>query len=121
MPLGNFVNPTLTINDGANSIPNRSLVNDRSICAQASVNVPVAETVRALRATTNVLGDGFVEAIDSNTLLSIANAQPGQSGGQIAGTFIQVPLWKPQDRSAQDVLAGRTSRPACCLSRPMPT
>ena len=30
---GNFVNPTLTINDGATSIPNRSLANDRSICA----------------------------------------------------------------------------------------
>ena len=89
---GNFVNPTLTINDGATSIPNRSLVNDRAICAQASYNVPGAENVRALRATTNVLGDGFVEAIDSNTLLSIANAQPGQSGGQIAGTFIQVPV-----------------------------
>lgn len=89
---GNFVNPTLTINDGATSIPNRSLVNDRAICAQASFNVPGAENVRALRATTNVLGDGFVEAIDSNTLLAIANAQPGQSAGQIAGTFIQVPV-----------------------------
>ncbi|MGC2695733.1 MAG: di-heme oxidoredictase family protein [Candidatus Angelobacter sp.] len=89
---GNFVNPNLTINDGATTIPNRSLVNDRAICAQASYNVPGAENVRALRATTNVLGDGFVEAIDSNTLLAIANNQPGQSGGQIAGQFIQVPV-----------------------------
>ena len=89
---GNFVNPTLTINDGQTSIPNRSLVNDRAICPQASYNVPGAENVRALRATTNVLGDGFVEAIDSNTLLAIANNQPGQSGGQIAGQFIQVPV-----------------------------
>ena len=68
---GNFVNPTITINDGANTIPNRSLINDRSICAQDSANVPGAETIRALRATTNVLGDGFVEAIDSNTLLGL--------------------------------------------------
>src|SRR5215467_937870 len=89
---GNFVNPTITINDGQNTIPNRSLINDRAICAQDSANVPGAENIRALRATTNVLGDGFVEAIDSNTLLSIANAQPGQSGGQIAGTLIQVPV-----------------------------
>src|SRR5215467_8230258 len=89
---GNFVNPTITINDGQNTIPNRSLINDRAICAQGSVNIPGAENVRALRATTNVLGDGFVEAIDSNTLLNIANAQPGQSGGQIAGQFIQVPV-----------------------------
>src|SRR5690349_8132407 len=89
---GNFVNPTITINDGANTIPNRSLINDRAICAQDSANVPGAENIRALRATTNVLGDGFVEAIDSNTLLAIANNQPGQSGGQIAGQFIQVPV-----------------------------
>src|SRR5947209_9108 len=89
---GNFVNPTITINDGANSIPNRSLVNDRAICDQASERVPGSETINALRATTNTLGDGFVEAIDSNTLANIANAQPGQSGGAIAGEFIQVPL-----------------------------
>lgn len=89
---GNFVNPTLTINDGATSIPNRSLANDRSICAEGSTNIPGAENVRAQRATTNVLGDGFVEAVDSNTLLAISNAQPGQSGGQIAGQLIQVPV-----------------------------
>src|SRR5262249_10649561 len=32
---GNFVNPTITINNGANSISNRSLVNDRAVCPQA--------------------------------------------------------------------------------------
>ena len=42
--------------------------------------------------STNVLGDGLVEAINSNTLVEIANAQPGQSNGQIAGQFIQVPV-----------------------------
>jgi CxxC motif-containing protein (DUF1111 family) len=89
---GNFVNPTITINDGANSIPNRSLVNDRSVCAEAAERVPGSETIHALRATTSVLGDGFVEAIDSNTLAAIANRQPGQSGGAIAGQFIQVPV-----------------------------
>jgi CxxC motif-containing protein (DUF1111 family) len=101
--VGNFVNPTLTINDGANSIPNRSLANDRAICAQASVNIPGAENVRALRATTNLLGDGFVEAIDSNTLVAIANAQPGQSGGAIAGQVIQVPI----SEAAGQVRVGR--------------
>ena len=89
---GNFVNPTITINDGANSIPNRSLVNDRAICDPASERVPGTENVTTFRLTTNTLGDGFVEAIDSNTLAGIANAQPGQSGGAIAGQFIQVPV-----------------------------
>src|SRR5690349_7145095 len=32
---GQFVNPNLTINDGATTIPGRSLVNQRSICEQA--------------------------------------------------------------------------------------
>jgi len=89
---GNFVNPNISINDGANTINNRSLVNDRSICPQAAERVPGSETVRAFRSSLNVLGDGFVEAIDSNTLSNIANAQPGQSGGAIAGQFIQVPV-----------------------------
>jgi len=89
---GHFVNPTIPINNGANSVPNRSLVNDRSTCPQASERVPGTETIHALRASLNVLGDGFVEAIDSNTLLQISRNQPGQSGGRIAGEFIQVPV-----------------------------
>jgi CxxC motif-containing protein (DUF1111 family) len=89
---GNFVNPTITINNGANSIPNRSLVNDRAICPQAQERVPGTETIQALRASLNTLGDGFVEAIDSNTLLAISRNQPNQSGGRIAGEFIQVPV-----------------------------
>ncbi len=91
---GVFVNPTIFINDGANSVPNRSLLNQRSICDIAAERVPGAEDIRALRASLNILGDGFIEAIDSNTLLAIANSQPGQSGGQIAGQFIQVPVFE---------------------------
>lgn len=89
---GNFVNPTIVINNGANSIPNRSLVNDRAICPQAQERVPGTETVQTLRASLNTLGDGFVESIDSNTLYQISLNQPSQSGGFIAGEFIQVPV-----------------------------
>jgi CxxC motif-containing protein (DUF1111 family) len=42
--------------------------------------------------STTVLGAGYVEAINSNTIVAIANAQPGQSGNRIAGQVIQVPL-----------------------------
>jgi CxxC motif-containing protein (DUF1111 family) len=69
-----------------------SLFNDRAINAAIQERVPGAENIRTFRVSTNVLGGGFVEAINSNTLLAIANAQPGQSGGQIAGQFIQVPV-----------------------------
>lgn len=89
---GNFVNPSISLGNSTNTIPNRSLVNDRAICDAVVERVPGTENVIALRATTNTLGDGFVEAIDSNTLLAISQNQPGQSGGQIAGQFIQVPV-----------------------------
>jgi CxxC motif-containing protein (DUF1111 family) len=92
---GNFVNPNITIHDGNGSpvvIPNRSLVNDRAICPQAQERVPGSETVRTFRTSLNLLGDGFVEAIDSNTLFRISQNQPGQSGGNIQGLFIQVPV-----------------------------
>src|SRR4030095_9641063 len=39
----------------------------------------------------NTLGDGFVEAINSNTIIAIANAQPGTNLG-IAGQVITVPV-----------------------------
>src|SRR5690349_11475265 len=89
---GNFVNPSISINDGQNTVPNRSLVNDRATCAEAQERTPGTETIRTFRTSLNTLGDGFVEAIDSNTLFAIANNQPSQSGGRIAGEFIQVPV-----------------------------
>jgi CxxC motif-containing protein (DUF1111 family) len=72
--------------------PGGSLINDRAVNAAIQERVPGTETVRTLRMSTNVLGDGYVEAINSNTLTAIASAQPGQSGGSIAGQFIQVPV-----------------------------
>src|SRR5579863_7460526 len=109
---GNFVNPTVLINDGKNSISGRSIINDRSICPQAQESVPDSEDVRTLRAVLNTLGDGFVEAVDERTLLAIAANQPAQSGGMIHGEAIHVPIleapgqtglgrfgWKDQDPS----------------------
>ena len=107
---GNFVNPTITINGGANTISGRSIVNDRSICTQAQEHVPDTENIRTLRAVLNTLGDGFVEAVDDQTFMAIAASQPGQSNGMIHGEAIQVPIleapgqtgvgkfgWKDQD------------------------
>jgi CxxC motif-containing protein (DUF1111 family) len=54
--------------------------------------VPESENIRALRAVLNTLGDGFVEAIDDNTLIAIAAGQPAQSAGLIQGEVIQVPV-----------------------------
>jgi len=87
-----FVNPTIEIADGKAAITNRSLINDRAICPKAQELVPDTEDVRTLRLAVNLLGDGFVEAIDDSALLNIAQQQPALSGGKIAGEAIQVPI-----------------------------
>jgi CxxC motif-containing protein (DUF1111 family) len=89
---GNFVNPTIPIDDGASSISGRSLVNDRAVVPEAQEHVPATENIRALRAALNTLGDGFVEAIDDNTLLAIADQQARTTHGKIRGEAIEVPV-----------------------------
>ena len=89
---GTFVNPTVPIDDGAASIAGRSIINDRALIPQAQEHVPATETIRAFRAALNTLGDGFVEAIDDQTLVAIGAQQPGVSQGRIHGEVIQVPV-----------------------------
>jgi len=91
---GNFVNPTITINQGANTITGRSIVNDRSICPQAQEHVPDTENIRTLRAVLNTLGDGFVEAVPDQTFLAIAASQAAQTNGAIQGEAIEVPIFE---------------------------
>jgi len=127
---GNFVPATLTINDGGGltgvTIANRSLINQRATCPgvitdlvthaiiynhpneQAQERVPGAETVRARRMTTNLMGLGFVECISNTTLQNIPNGQPTGMKGQL--TLVPVAEangalrigrfgWKSQDAS----------------------
>jgi CxxC motif-containing protein (DUF1111 family) len=89
---GNFVNPTVLINDGAASIAGRSIINDRAVVPEAQEHIPDTENIRALRAALNTLGDGFVEAIDDNTLKAIAQNQRELSEGRIHGEAIEVPV-----------------------------
>jgi mono/diheme cytochrome c family protein len=68
--------------------PGGSLINDRAINANFQERVLGGNEVRTFRTSLNTLGDGFVECIDSNTLVAIQNGQPGS----MKGTFIQVPV-----------------------------
>ena len=68
--------------------PGGSLINDRAINANFQERVLGGNEVRTFRTSLNTLGDGFVECIDSNTLVAIANNQPASQ----RGTFIQVPV-----------------------------
>ena len=89
---GNFVNPTVFINGGANTITGRSLINDRAVAPEAQEHIPATENIRALRAALSTLGDGFVEAIDDATLIEISRSQPALSVGSIHGEFVQMPV-----------------------------
>jgi CxxC motif-containing protein (DUF1111 family) len=91
---GNFVNPTIFINDGKDTITGRSIVNDRAIGPQAQERIPNTENIRTLRAALNTLGDGFVEAIDDSTLIAIAERQPELSEGRIHGEVVQAPIFE---------------------------
>src|SRR5215831_10304394 len=101
---GAFVNPP--------GNQNQSLIQLRAIAAaiQERLDIAPLENIRAFRTTLNTIGDGFVECIDSNTLVAIRNAQPAG----FVGTFIQVPVveagnalrgarfgWKNQHASLQ--------------------
>jgi CxxC motif-containing protein (DUF1111 family) len=68
------------------------LINDRAIAASIQEYVPGGENIRTFRMSTNTLGNGFIEAVDSATLVAIATSQPLQSGGLIAGQLIYVPV-----------------------------
>ena len=91
---GNFVNPTILINDGKDTITGRSIVNDRAIGPQAQEHIPATENIRTLRAALNTLGDGFVEAIDDTTLMAIAQEQPVLSNGRIHGEVVEAPIFE---------------------------
>ncbi len=68
--------------------PGGSLINDRAIDASIQERVLGGNEVRTFRTSLNILGDGFVECVDSNTLLGISNGQPAAMRGQ----FIQIPV-----------------------------
>src|SRR6185295_7055231 len=76
--------------DGFNFVdhPGGSLITDRAIDASIQERVLGGNEVRTFRTSLNTVGDGFVECIDSNTLVAIANSQPSAQ----RGTFIQVPV-----------------------------
>src|SRR5579864_5622560 len=89
---GFFQNPEIPINHGAEVIRDRTLVNDRAICPQIQEHVPDTETVRTTRLATNLLGDGYVEAISDETLVKIRRDQCKNSHGKICGQAVKVPV-----------------------------
>jgi CxxC motif-containing protein (DUF1111 family) len=89
---GFFQNPAIPVDHGSQVINDRTLVNDRAICAQIQEHAPATETIRTFRLTTNILGDGYVEAIPDATLLEIRKQQCRESHGHICGQAVKVPV-----------------------------
>jgi CxxC motif-containing protein (DUF1111 family) len=75
---GNFQNP----------VGGRSLINDRATDPSIQMRTPGTEFIQTFRTSLNTLGDGFVESIDSNTLVGISFNQPYGMQGE----WIQVPV-----------------------------
>ena len=98
-PDGRFLTPNISIADGAEVIGGRSLVNDRAICPNGTFpnleiqeRVPESETIRTVRLSLSLLGDGFVEAIADQTLIDLSKQQCKLSHGKICGQILYVPI-----------------------------
>jgi CxxC motif-containing protein (DUF1111 family) len=105
--LGRFVNPSIPIGDGTTVITGRTLVNDRAICPNAAYpkleiqeRVPETETIRTLRMSLSLFGDGFVEAVSDETLRKLAADQCRKTGGRICGKAIDVPVLEAPGKNA---------------------
>jgi CxxC motif-containing protein (DUF1111 family) len=87
---GEFQNPQIPINHGAEIIKDRNLVNDRAVCPEIQERVPATETIHTFRLATNTLGDGYVEAIADETLIHLRKEQCKASHGKICGQAVKV-------------------------------
>jgi CxxC motif-containing protein (DUF1111 family) len=103
---GQFVSPRVFLADGAATITGRTLINDRAICPNGAFpeteiqeHVPDTETIRTLRISTNLLGDGYVEAVPDDILTQAAVRQCRESHGRICGMAISVPVLEAPGKS----------------------
>ena len=96
---GRFGTPEIPIAHGTEVITGRSLVNDRATCPSGAFpdkeiqeRVPETETIRTLRLSLSLLGDGFVEAIADQTLIDLSKQQCKSSHQKICGQVLYVPI-----------------------------
>jgi len=60
-------------------IPDRSLINQRAICADAQPHATTNDNTSTGRISLSVLGDGFVEAVPDATFLALAKQNHGET------------------------------------------
>ena len=79
---GVFVNP-----EGGSS-----LIHDRATDRHIQQRIPASEDIHAFRMSTSILGLGYVEAIDDQTLLDLAKQEARLTHGRVRGQAILVGL-----------------------------
>jgi CxxC motif-containing protein (DUF1111 family) len=75
---GTFTAATAILTNG-DTIPDRSLINQRAICADAQSHVTNVENISTPRLALSVLGDAFVEAVPDATFLALAKQNGGEA------------------------------------------
>jgi CxxC motif-containing protein (DUF1111 family) len=83
--------------NGTNFIPHPGgdLIQENAINAAIQERILEGNEVRTFRTSTNILGDGFVEAVANETLLAIRSAQPSS----MRGTALQVEMFEAPGRT----------------------
>jgi CxxC motif-containing protein (DUF1111 family) len=96
---GVFHTPVVEIE--GDKIVNRSLINDRAICAEAQERVPEIDVIETNRLSLSVLGDGFIEAIEDQTILDFRKQQCDVSSQVpgVCGFAIYVPILETAGKS----------------------
>ena len=92
--------PASAVLPGGDVIENRSLINQRAICAEAQSTVPYGANVIATRLSLSILGDGFVEAVPDDTFKLLAENQARQTQGRIHGQWVEVPVLEAENVTA---------------------
>jgi CxxC motif-containing protein (DUF1111 family) len=75
---GTFVAATAITANGT-PVPNRSLINQRAICADAQEHVTDVDNIRATRLALGLFGDAFVEGVPDATFLALAKKNGGEA------------------------------------------
>jgi CxxC motif-containing protein (DUF1111 family) len=104
---GRFVPASVPIGDGTTVVTGRTLINDRAVCPSAAFpkheiqeRVPDSESIRTLRMSLSLFGDGFVEAVADDTLRKLAADQCRKSGRRICGKALDVPVLESAGKTA---------------------
>ena len=121
---GVFVNPEGGI----------SLIHDRATDRRIQQRIPASEDIHAFRMSTSILGLGYVEAVDDQTLLNLAKQEAQVTDGRIHGQAIIVPIleapgvsrvgrfgWKDQHASLLSFAADADQGEKGVTSRLLPT